>query len=326
MLFDGNGKDASVRASWARFTDRFGGIKVFTWKSVGQKSGLVVAGALALGFMAHAHASEEFLLQDLGTRVAVPFDGRLSLELGHPSADIAIITIEDGQVLAEVGHDGMSLGSFASSDDTFNGDIMLLIMDIDQDGFDDIGVIDGVGYGGVNFFWRFYRADWQGQYSFVGTISNPIIQTDTARVYSSSRSGPFWSTYVYRYDDVRASLALIFQREHRGDYDRVTFPGAGKGNDASWIIPAISPDPWEATELVDEAYLQTGMATQPRVYFHDAPNPSARRDAYLVEGDVGTVLDVSADDGWMYVTFTHSGTGRTTEGWMPVGEMVFVQG
>ena len=290
----------------------------FAWRGVW-------AGCVALVPLA-GHTSDDPPARDPGIQILVPFDETLSMALPHPDGErmLATVVVHEGSVLAGTQGDPVTLDAFASADDLWRGEIGLILMDIDFDGYLDIGVLDGVGYGGVNHFYRFWRADAQAQYVPVGVVSNPEADNVTGTVRSASRSGPFWTTDEYRVEGDR--FLLVYTRQQRGEYDRVTFAGVGKGNAVEGIIPTVAPDPPFAEALEQPAFHQTALATAARVYFHDAPEEASRRAAYLVEGDIARVLDVSEDEAWMRVSFTHGTTGRTTSGWLPVGPMVFVQG
>ncbi|MGD1888678.1 MAG: hypothetical protein ACFB01_16480, partial [Cohaesibacteraceae bacterium] len=221
----------------------------------------------------------------------------------------------------------VTLQSLAEWEDLGVDVVSVLLMDIDFDGYLDVGVLDGVGYGGVNLFWRFHRAD--PEWAFVpisGSVSNPERDDIMGTIISSSRSGPFWSRDVHRVENDR--FRLVLSREARGEYDVVSFPQPGKGSEpARGIIPTIAPDPWDAEALEDPAFHQIAISTNPgRAYFYDEPNGDTRRSAYLVEGDVGRVTDVDAWGEWFHVVFTHPETQITTTGWMRGEDLVLPQG
>jgi hypothetical protein len=265
-------------------------------------------------------------MQDFGTRLTIPANGSGSLEFAHPAYDgaIATVRIEHGRVVAGTDNDALTLETF-DPHSQWNDEMSVLLMDVDFDGYQDIGVLDGVGYGGVNYFWSFHRADAQRGFVPVGVIANPERDDVMGTILSNARSGPSWTRDVYRYES--GGLNLQFSRTFWGEYDVVVFPGDGKGDGRRAIISQIAPDPWDAASLDDPMFHVTAVSTNSgRAYFYDGPNERTRRSAYLVEGDVGRVLDVDDTGQWYEITFTHHRTHVTTRGWMRAVDMVIIQG
>lgn len=265
-------------------------------------------------------------MPDFGTQLTIPARSSGSLAFAHPAYDRAIATvrIENGRVVAGTDNDALTLATFDPSRQ-WNDEMSVLLMDVDFDGYQDVGVLDGVGYGGVNFFWSFHRADAQRGFVPVGTIANPQRDDIMGTILSDSRSGPSWTRDVYRY--ASGGLQLQFSRNFLGEFDVVVFPGTGKGDGRRAVISQIAPDPWDAASLDDPMFHVTAVSNNSgRAYFYDAPNDSTRRGAYLVQGDVGRVLDVSEDGAWYQITFTHHRTHVTTQGWMRAVDMTIIQG
>ncbi len=80
------------------------------------------------------------------------------------------------------------------------GNKPVIIADFNFDGANDLAVLDGIGYNGVNMFYRVYL--WQkGQRRFhevKTTISNPVLHKDLSMIMSASRSGPRWYQTLFR--------------------------------------------------------------------------------------------------------------------------------
>ncbi|GAB5509967.1 MAG: hypothetical protein Rhims3KO_13680 [Hyphomicrobiales bacterium] len=265
-------------------------------------------------------------LPDFGTQLTIPANSSGSLEFAHPAYDgaMATVRIENGRVVAGTDNDALTLATY-DPHSQWNDEMAVLLMDVDFDGYQDVGVLDGVGYGGVNYFWSFHRADAQRGFVPMGTIANPQRDDIMGTILSDSRSGPNWSRDVYRAEG--NALNLQFSRTFWGEYDVVVFPGTGKGDGGRAIISQIAPDPWDVASLNDPMFHVTAVsANSGRAYFYDAPNDSTRRGAYLVQGDVGRVLDVDATGEWYEITFTHHRTGNTTQGWMRAVDMTIIQG
>lgn len=271
-------------------------------------------------------------LPDFGMEFTVPANGSGSVEFAHPAyhGAIATVRIDNGQVVAGTDNDALTLSTYDPSSQ-WEDEMSVLLMDVDFDGYQDVGVLDGVGYGGVNTFWTFHRADAERGFVQVGTFSNPQRDDIMGTVISASRSGPFWTREVYRPQG--DALSLQFSRTIWGEFDVVVFPGTGAGTgkgdgDATRaIISQIAPDPWDAASLEDPMFHVTAVSTNSgRAYFYDGPQESTRREAYLVEGDIGRVLDVSDGGEWYEITFTHHRSGNTTQGWMRAVDMTIIQG
>jgi hypothetical protein len=287
---------------------------------------LVVAILLA-GTLPTAASDGAVSIPDFGTRLTVPADSTGSLQFAHPAYEgaRATVRIENGRVLAGTDADALTLATYDPTSQ-WNDEMAVLLMDVDFDGYLDVGVLDGVGYGGVNFFWNFFRADSERLFVPVGTFANPERDDIMGTIRAPSRSGPFWTTDVYRPQG--DGLDLVLSRTHWGEFDLVTFPGERKGGVVQrGIIPTIAPDPWDAEALEGRGFHQIAISTNPRrAYFYDAPDEATRRGAYLVEGDVGRVSDVSQTGDWFFMLFTNTETGATTTGWMRAEDLVLPQG
>ncbi|MFK7792377.1 MAG: hypothetical protein AB8B88_06875 [Devosiaceae bacterium] len=264
-------------------------------------------------------------IPDYGTRLTVPAEGVGSMEFAHPAYDgaRATVRIANGRVVVGTDADALTIGTYDPAD-AWNDEMSVLLMDVNFDGFLDVGVLDGVGYGGVNVFWNFFRADADRLFVPVGTLSNPELDDVMGTVLSSSRSGPFWTREVFRPQG--DGLRLQFSRTFWGEFDLVEFPGLGKGLDVRAVISQIAPDPWDEASLDDPMFHVTAVAGAGRSYFHDDANDATARSAYLVEGDIGRVLDVDATGDWLFITFTHRQTGNITQGWMRAADMTVIMG
>lgn len=264
-------------------------------------------------------------IPDYGTRLTVPASGVGTMAFAHPAYEgaRATVRIADGRVVVGTDADALTIGTYDPAN-AWNDEMSVLLMDVNFDGFLDIGVLDGVGYGGVNYFWSFHRADANRLFVPVGTLANPELDDIMGTVLSNSRSGPFWTREVFRPQG--DGLLLQFSRTFWGEFDLVEFPGLGKGLDVRAVISQIAPDPWDEASVEDPMFHVTAVASAERSYFHDAPDEMTARSAYLVEGDIGRVLDVDSTGDWLYVTFTHSQNGNTTTGWMRAAELTIIQG
>lgn len=75
----------------------------------------------------------------------------------------------------------------------------LVLGDFNFDGTTDVGVLEGVGYGGVNLFYRLYLFD-AARATFVQfkkTVSNPAVHPKQKLLISAQRSGPRWYQTIF---------------------------------------------------------------------------------------------------------------------------------
>lgn len=116
---------------------------------------LLVVAFLLGGTFPAAASDGAVSIPDYGTRLTVPADGSGSIEFAHPAYDgaRATVRIENGRVLAGTDNDALTLATYEPASQ-WNDEMAVLLMDVDFDGYLDVGVLDGVGYGGVNFSGR----------------------------------------------------------------------------------------------------------------------------------------------------------------------------
>jgi len=72
-----------------------------------------------------------------------------------------------------------------------------------------------------------------------------------------------------------------------------------------------------ASSCEDESS-QSFTVKSARAYFHNEPDPSTRRNAYLVQGEVGTYTAMSG--GYVFIRFTNS-RGAVSEGWVLLSDL-----
>lgn len=80
------------------------------------------------------------------------------------------------------------------------GNKPVIFSDFNFDGAADLAVLDGIGYNGVNMFYRVYLWE-KGQMRFrevKAPISNPVLYKDLSLIVSAQRSGPRWYQTLYR--------------------------------------------------------------------------------------------------------------------------------
>lgn len=80
------------------------------------------------------------------------------------------------------------------------GNKPVIVADFNFDGASDLAVLDGIGYNGVNMFYRVYLWE-KGQLRFrevKAPISNPVLYKDLSLIVSAQRSGSRWYQTMYR--------------------------------------------------------------------------------------------------------------------------------
>jgi hypothetical protein len=75
---------------------------------------------------------------------------------------------------------------------------------------------------------------------------------------------------------------------------------------------------FEFGEEQEGVFEKSFVVNSEKTYFHNGPNTSERRKAYLVKGDTGTFDAVV--DGFVFVRFTNS-RGTVSEGWVQLSDL-----
>lgn len=108
----------------------------------------------------------------------------------------------------------------------------VLIADFNFDGRKDIGIPSGVGYGGVNYFYKVYSFSEEKGGHFLpilgsAEICNPKFSVADKTLICNTRSGPFWYGKDYRFQNGHSWLWR--KREPSGDSTRFeVYSPAGK--------------------------------------------------------------------------------------------------
>ena len=147
-------------------------------------------------------------------------------------------------------------------------------------------------------------------------------------------------------EELQRSLLKFEQSKTPAQYSQVSgYPPQKKGNTGKWLLffllaivlafvayTFIRSEPVENNTQVQDT---TATASQPvkprtvigqykvqvaRAYFHNEPDPSSRRGAYLIpSNDVITALDEK--NGFIYTEFTNN-KGQTSKGWVQKTDLV----
>lgn len=183
-------------------------------------------------------------------------------------------------------------------------DGLLLQDDFNFDGQGDVAVLDGVGYGGVNLFYRLYLWDKTANkfHEFRETISNPTLTQETGTLSTGQRSGPRWYTTDYRF---RKTKPYIWSESTmvgaEGDlYFAKLYNSAGK---VLKTVVAETQDPSSIDEKTPQAVRKIVVGKAP---LYDKPDAASKTSMYLVKGDKPTLLDYREnEDGseWFLIRF-----------------------
>lgn len=183
-------------------------------------------------------------------------------------------------------------------------DGLVLQADFNFDGLGDVAILDGVGYGGVNLFYRLYlwnKATGKFQ-EYQETISNPTLTPETKTLSTAQRSGPRWYSTDYRFNKGKPyvwSEGTMVGTE--GDLFFVKiYNSVGK------LIKKVVADIQDASDVDDKSVAATRKITVAKAVLYSKPNTASKTKQYLIKGDTVTLLDYREnDDGseWFLVRF-----------------------
>lgn len=170
---------------------------------------------------------------------------------------------------------------------------LLLQADFNFDGLGDVAVLDGVGYGGVNLFYRLYTWDKAtGKFkAFKETISNPLLDAKTRIISTSQRSGPRWYSQDYRFIKGKPYLwqeGLMVGSE--GDlYYVKTYNSVGKVL-KKLVVEAAS------TPIDEKAVPATRKIAVDKAVLYIKADEKTKTKQYVVKGDKVTLLDYAESE------------------------------
>jgi serine/threonine-protein kinase len=178
-----------------------------------------------------------------------------------------------------------------------------------------------------------YHSTSPAMYNQVATEALKTLEKETAKLRKEN-------------EELQRSLLKFEQTKTQPQYSQVTsYPQHKKNNTGKWLLflllalvlafvayTFIRSEPVENNAQVQDT---TATASQPvkprtvigqykvqvaRAYFHNEPDPSSRRGAYLIpSNDVITALDEK--NGFIYTEFTNN-KGQTSKGWVQKTDLV----
>ncbi len=192
----------------------------------------------------------------------------------------ASIDIDSKSITVTIGKDRIELEKSSEFEDMESLESMsntayesvITINDYNFDGYNDIGILTGVGYGGVNIFrdYHFYDPKNNVYHRYLEEVSNLAIKGTT--LISDMRSGMSHYATQYKIKDKKPYKSL--EKEEFGFADYVMeFDDKGKVI-KSYYIPSH-------LKIVTE-----------KAYFYSAASEDKKTKGYVVKGDKVKILDI----------------------------------
>ena len=198
------------------------------------------------------------------------------------------VTLPDGRKV--IVRDGLE------ETDVLNKEVVVSIADMNFDGYKDIAVDTGYGYGGVNIISEVYFWDAQtgGFQSKSLEVSNFDLDEKAGILSSAMRSGPQWYRTEYKF-----SNGVPWR------YHEVIGPGIVEVhkfyNMAGKMIKKIVADP---NREGDQPVPAVFTVPVDKVYFYTRPDENSKTRAYIVKGDKVEVLDQAGDfSEWLKIRY-----------------------
>jgi hypothetical protein len=197
-------------------------------------------------------------------------------------------------------------------DDTERGNV--LVNDYNFDGFADIAIPDGIGYGGVNYFYalyvfapsrsRFERLEFPGSTD----LCNPELRVRTRTIETDCKSGPKYEFADYRFTN---GLPYVYRTA-----EMIVLDGFDTDQYLVYNVSVFNPSAERLRlSISDDPRLETAplrYVPVPRAFLYDAPSADAITRNYLVRGDAVRILDVRDTDSgqWLKVAYQSRKLGR----------------
>jgi hypothetical protein len=197
-------------------------------------------------------------------------------------------------------------------DDTERGNV--LVNDFNFDGYADIAIPSGIGYGGVNYFYDLYVFQ-PSQSRFVSLefpggsgLCNPEPRVQTRTIETDCKDGPKYVFADYRFSRgkpyvYRSAEMVILEAFDTDQY--LVYAVSIFNPNGKLLRSSISDDP--RREEFPLRYVPV-----PRADLYDAPRADAITRNYIVRGDAVRVLEVRDVDGqqWLRIAYQSRKLGR----------------
>ena len=203
------------------------------------------------------------------------------------------IEIESGgkrMALPDISEDMMDYKSFISESISFE--------DFNFDGYTDIGVTVGIGYGGLNVFVDYYFYDpKQAQYrKYMKNICNLDIKENTKILASHMKSG----------------------QEYAHEYYQINVGGRP-------FLFLLGTSLWtddKEDDLKTNWTAKNVRVKSERAYFYDNWD-GEKLKTYIIKGERVMVLDLESTKGVYWVKIAYKGKNQTFKQWVKLSNLVF---
>ncbi len=165
--------------------------------------------------------------------------------------------------------------------------------DFNFDGLQDVAMLNGNGYGGVNLFYRLFLWDKAKQQfsEFNEAISNPSLNVSAKELHTAQRDGPKWYSTTYRVDKGRLYPAIDTQMVGtEGAWDYYTFKNPA-GKVVGHKVVGDDAKAEQKAETLPDAH---GVVITDKAVLYDKPKAAAQTKMYVIKGDKVTLLDWQA--------------------------------
>ncbi len=224
---------------------------------------------------------------------------KLEVQIGAKTQTFMLETIDDS-------------GSPAQGD--------VLVEDFDFDGFNDVGVPSGIGYGGVNNYYDVWRYEprqkqlvkLEGE-SF--EVSNPVFDPKNKILLGNARSGPFWYGFAYKFSNNKPWLyrtsnyrnLLVFDKLDTYLEQTQIFNKAG-----GLVANSINDVDKDGNAVPVKRTVPTKM------FLYSAAKESAKTANYIIRGDTVLILEVAGKteavaietEQWVKIAYQSKKLGR----------------
>lgn len=200
-----------------------------------------------------------------------------------------------------------------------------LFADFNFDGWRDLALPSGTGYGGVNTFYTLYfyrpatrtfqKSRFTDALNDLNIRANLVPDPQTRTVGNVYKSGPAY---------VSGTLCLTpdgldLYACRRGEIGNLSAPQTADDYDWTWFGPNGSPLAFRPLGKSGQD-LSLWTVIPSRLGLHAAPNSASPARAYVVRGDQVEVLELRGDQkaGWAHVSYRGKGD-RVSSGWVSSG-------
>ena len=181
---------------------------------ISTKKGIIIILAVAIilfggifSYQSSAFKNWELITPDQQQKSNTPnADG--SLKMGHYIfllKDSSVVVLENGHLIQTLTPSNRSLFDNVTNNPTrtdWKYQTFLPDQDINFDGYPDIAIVTGEGYGGVNFFYDYYVFNPKTQLfeKFLNEVCNPNFKPQEKMIYSSCKSGPTYCDTTFTFN------------------------------------------------------------------------------------------------------------------------------